>query len=41
MYVSPKWTLPRVAGALLQQAWLWLSPDSHNSSMVRNFYYVY
>lgn len=35
MYVSPKWTLPRVAGALLEQTWLRLGPASHNSSMVR------
>lgn len=35
MYVKPQWTLPRVAGALLEQAWLRLSPASHNSSMVR------
>lgn len=34
MYVAPRFTLPRVVGALAAAAWLRLSPASHNSSMV-------
>lgn len=34
MYVSPKWTLPRVLGSIIEQAWLRRSPLSHRSLMV-------
>lgn len=34
MYVAPKWTIPRVIGSLIEQAWLWWRPGSHASLMV-------
>lgn len=34
MYVSPKWTIPRVIGSLAEQLWLRLSPESHDRLMV-------
>lgn len=34
MYVSPKWTLPRVLGSLVEQAWRGGAPDSHEALMV-------
>jgi len=34
MYVMPRFTLPRVVGALAAAAWLRISPSSHNTSMV-------
>ncbi|KAK9823302.1 hypothetical protein WJX72_001775 [[Myrmecia] bisecta] len=34
MYVSPKWTIPRVIGSLIEQAWLIWWPRNHRSLMV-------
>ena len=34
MYVSPKWTIPRVIGSIIEQSWLLWSPQSHSSLMV-------
>ena len=34
MYVSPKWTIPRVIGSLAEQAWFRYSPGSHKRLMV-------
>lgn len=34
MYVSPKYTIPRVLGSIIEQTWLAVNPDSHGSLMV-------
>ena len=34
MYVSPKWTVPRVIGSMVEQTWLRASPESHERLMV-------
>lgn len=34
MYVSPKWTIPRVLGSVAEQLWFRLRPGSHASLMV-------
>ena len=34
MYVTADWTLPRVAGALLERAWRRRSPRSHQKQML-------
>ena len=34
MYVTADWTLPRVAGALLERAWRQRSPRSHQKQML-------
>ena len=34
MYVSPKWTIPRVIGSVGEQLWLRVSPVSHERLMV-------
>ena len=34
MYVSPKWTIPRVVGSIAEQAWARASPQSHERLMV-------
>lgn len=33
MYVSPRWTIPRVIGSALEQSWLRASPRTHISLM--------
>lgn len=34
MYISPRFTIPRVIGAFIEQAWLRWRPHSHGSLMV-------
>ena len=34
MYVSPRWTIPRVVGSAIEQVWLHYRPDTHRSLMV-------
>lgn len=34
MYVSPKYTIPRVLGSIIEQTWLAINPNSHSSLMV-------
>jgi hypothetical protein len=34
MYLSPRWTLPRVLGSMAEQAWLLVSPGTHTAFMV-------
>jgi uncharacterized oligopeptide transporter (OPT) family protein len=34
LYVSPKWTLPRVVGSLTEQLWLCCGARSHKRLMV-------
>ena len=34
MYISPRFTLPRVIGAAIEQSWLWWRSHSHSSLMV-------
>ena len=34
MYVSPKWTIPRVIGSIAEQLWARASPESHERLMV-------
>lgn len=34
MYVSPKFTLPRVFGMLAEQAWLRVNPETHTNLML-------
>lgn len=34
IYVSPKFTIPRVVGSILEQTWLRIHPDSHSKVMI-------
>ena len=34
MYIPPRFTIPRVIGAFIEQAWLKLRPQSHGNLMV-------
>ncbi len=34
MYISPRWTIPRVIGSMGEQLWRWYSPDSHSRLML-------
>lgn len=34
MYISPKWTIPRVLGSLIEQGWRRLDPGSHRNLML-------
>lgn len=29
MYISPRWTIPRVVGSMGEQLWRWYAPESH------------
>lgn len=34
MYIPPRFTVPRVIGAVIEQSWLRLRPQSHGNLMV-------